>query len=152
MHEDRIMGLPATAELRPPLPKVLPADERSAGLQVRCLIEDVVAHVFRVDPVALRQASRGRASVALARQVAMYIAHVVYGMSLTEVGALFGRDRTTVAHACAVVEARREDASFEAAIALIERIARAVVGAVNLAQSRRFEFSVEPTEAHSGLA
>ena len=31
------------------------------------------------------------------------------GMSLTEVGAMFGRDRTTVAHGCFKVEYRRDD-------------------------------------------
>ena len=43
----------------------------------------------------------------------MYLAHVVCGLSLTEVGALFARDRTTAAHACRVVEDRRDDAELD---------------------------------------
>ena len=35
--------------------------------------------------------------MALARQVAMYVAHVTCGLSLTDVGLIFARDRTTVA-------------------------------------------------------
>ena len=67
--------------------------------------------------------------LALARQVAMYIAHVSYGLSLTEVGSAFERDRTTVAHACSVVEVKREDPQFDEAITLVERIIRAMCGA-----------------------
>ena len=56
--------------------------------------------------------TRGRPRVAFARQVAMYLAHVAWGLTLTEVGHVFARDRTTVAHACGLVEdlARRSRA------------------------------------------
>ena len=39
----------------------------------------------------------------------MYLAHVTCGLSLTEVGEVFARDRTTVAHACGRVEDLRDD-------------------------------------------
>ncbi len=97
--------------------------------RLRGLIEDIVSDVFGVEPEQLRRATRGRAKIALARQVAMYIAHVGYGMSLTEVGRLFDRDRTTVAHACGVVEVRRDDAAFDEAVVLLEQIVRTVNGA-----------------------
>ncbi len=58
--------------------------------------------------------------MASARQLAMYLAHVVGGLSLSEVGRLFGRDRTTVAHACQVVEDRRDDLTFDRAVSLLE--------------------------------
>ncbi len=48
------------------------------------------------------------------------LAHVMCGLTLTEVGLLFGRDRTTVAHACAVVEDRRDDPVFDRALDLLE--------------------------------
>jgi len=44
-----------------------------------------------------------------ARQVAMYFSHVLFGLTLTQTGALFERDRTTVAHGCRVVEDCRDD-------------------------------------------
>lgn len=91
---------------------------------LRVVIEETVASVFDVDVEHMRLPSRGPARVATARQVAMYLAHVVCGLSLTEAGALFERDRTTVAHACHVVEDRREDLDFDRAIALLENIAR----------------------------
>jgi chromosomal replication initiation ATPase DnaA len=58
----------------------------------------------------MRAARRGRAAAALARQTAMYLAHVNLGLNLSEVGAAFSRDRTTVAHACARLEDGRDDA------------------------------------------
>jgi chromosomal replication initiation ATPase DnaA len=54
-----------------------------------------------------------KTQVAFARQVAMYIAYTAYGMSLSRVAAAFGRDRSTIAHACRVMEERREDGSFD---------------------------------------
>jgi chromosomal replication initiation ATPase DnaA len=65
--------------------------------------------------------SRNRAgSIALARQTAMYLAHVAFGLSLTDIGELFSRDRTTVAHACRVVEELRDDPVMDEALAVLE--------------------------------
>jgi chromosomal replication initiation ATPase DnaA len=50
----------------------------------------------------------------------MYLAHVSCGLTLTEVGHLFARDRTTVAHACIVVEDRRDEVPFDRALDLLE--------------------------------
>ena len=71
-------------------------------------IEQAVIQVFGIAYKDLRRMTRGRAKVALARQVAMYLAHVGCGLSLTATGRLFERDRTTVAHACGVIEDRRD--------------------------------------------
>jgi chromosomal replication initiation ATPase DnaA len=83
-------------------------------------IEQAVVQVFGVGRDDLRRLSRGRARVALARQVAMYLAHVTCGLTLTDTGKLFGRDRTTVSHACGVVEDRRDDPLFDRALDLLE--------------------------------
>jgi chromosomal replication initiation ATPase DnaA len=65
-------------------------------------------------------ATRRSADVAFARQVAMYLAHVGAGLSMSEVGRGFGRDRTTVAHACRHVEDRRDDPRIEAMLVCLE--------------------------------
>lgn len=70
----------------------------------------------------------GRRSTCHVRQLAMYVSHVVLRLSLSEIGAAFGRDRTTVGHACNVVEDRRDDASFDAFVAAIERVVLSVFG------------------------
>jgi chromosomal replication initiation ATPase DnaA len=93
---------------------------------LRTSIEQMVAAAFRLDEELLRLPTRGRKNVALARQTAMYLAHTVCGLTLTETGDLFQRDRTTVAHACQVIEDRREDPTFDRAIDMLERSARIV--------------------------
>lgn len=84
------------------------------------ILEQAVSLAFDIPASALRARTRGRARVAFARQVAMYLAHVAYGQSLTEVGNLFGRDRTTVAHACGVIEDRRDDPGFDRSMDRLE--------------------------------
>lgn len=68
--------------------------------------------------------TRGSASEALARQVAMYLCHVAFELSLARVASAFGRDRSTVAYACHAVEDRREEASFDRWIAELEGMLR----------------------------
>lgn len=84
--------------------------------QARIAIDLAISNVFGVDAESLWSGSRGVRDIAEARQVAMYLAHVCCSMSLTEVGAMFGRDRTTVSHACLKVEYRRDDPNFDRAL------------------------------------
>ncbi|KZL20958.1 Chromosomal replication initiator protein DnaA [Pseudovibrio axinellae] len=79
-----------------------------------------VALAFGLKPEDLHSASRGFANVARARQVSMYILHVCMGLTLSQSAAVFGRDRTTAAHACKVVEDLREDPEFDAVLSEIE--------------------------------
>ena len=56
---------------------------------------------------------RGSAAESRARQVAMYLLRASLGMSLSRVARAFGRDRSTVAHACHVIEDLRDDPDFD---------------------------------------
>jgi|GEM_PF-3264417 len=107
------------------------------AMELHTLLDLMVAGVFDVESDLLRLPTRGRARVALARQVAMYLAHVACGLSLTAVGELFERDRTTVAYACGVVERRRDEPSFDGAIELLECIVRVLIGAKAFAGALR---------------
>lgn len=69
----------------------------------------------------LNAQTRLGAKIAFARQLAMYIAHARLGMKLVEIGQLFGRDRTTVAHACRLIEDRRDELDIDFMIDCIER-------------------------------
>lgn len=77
------------------------------------ITQEAVARAWKVPLGELRAPTRRCASVAQARQVAMYLSHVVYGVSLASVGRQFGRDRTTAAHACRQIEDRRDDLRFD---------------------------------------
>lgn len=52
----------------------------------------------------------------------MYLAHVVFGASLAEIGLAFGRDRTTVSHACGLIEDLRDDPAFDADLERLEQV------------------------------
>jgi chromosomal replication initiation ATPase DnaA len=56
-------------------------------------------------------------------------------VSLTEVGHLFDRDRTTVAHACSLVEDRRDDPDFDY-LNHLERAVSCLLDALSMRQGR----------------
>jgi len=95
--------------------------ESLSRADLRLAIDHAVSSVFGVGFLDLMDPNRGPARVSLARQTAMYLAHTIGQLSLTDVGEMFSRDRTTVAHACAVVEDRRDDPHFDRAPILLER-------------------------------
>jgi len=72
--------------------------------------------------------TRGRARAALARQVAIYLTHVAFELSLARVAAAFGRDRSTAAHACHKVEDGRDDPAFDACLEDLEACLRSAPG------------------------
>ncbi len=103
---------------RPARPKVRPPD------RLQRIIEKAVSEVFAIDISQMHAEARGRAQIALARQVAMYLMHCTFSVSLTDVGRLFARDRTTVGHACKLIEDRRDEPSFDVMLNNLEEIVR----------------------------
>ncbi|MDV3251581.1 chromosomal replication initiator DnaA [Devosia sp. BK] len=88
-------------------------------------LADVLALISRERDIPIRllvHVSRCRAETARARQVAMYLAHVVKGVSLTAIGSAFGRDRTTVSYACGLIEDMRDDPGFDAELDRLEAL------------------------------
>ena len=73
-----------------------------------------------VDYAQIYAASRCRRPVARARQTAIYLAHVGFGLSYATAAREFGRDRATVRHACAVIENGRDDHDRNLALAWLE--------------------------------
>ncbi len=100
------------------------------GHELRRAIDPAVAVVFEVER-DLRATTRRSPRTAFARQVAMYLAHVLCGLTLTEVGALFARDRTTVAHACGVVEDKRDNPDFDGRLDHLERAVASLIDALS---------------------
>lgn len=109
---------PVSLEFRPTAKR---RDE--AALEIcECLI-DIAAALFSVSSKELRRPGRTAVPVSRVRQIAMYVAHVVLRLTMGEVGAGFGRDRTTVLHACQVIEDMRDDPEFDRVVLMIERVA-----------------------------
>jgi len=93
---------------------------RKTGQRLCDLAVLATSAAFAVPVGELIARSRRSPYVAFARQSAMYIAHVCFGLSFSEVGHSFGRDRTTAAHACRLVEERRDDPAVDAVLASLE--------------------------------
>lgn len=91
------------------------------GREATLLVEAMVASAFSIRLEAIRDSSRGSADAAFARQVAMYLSHTRLGLTYTGAGSCFGRDRTTVAHACQRVEDKRANPRIDAMVDFLER-------------------------------
>jgi len=123
--------------LREPLSRhpMLPADgaklrgsrrnERAVEL-CECTI-DIAAALFNVPSKELRRPGRSAGPISRVRQVAMYVAHVGLSLKMNDVGLGFGRDRTTVLHACHLVEDLRDDEEFDRIVQMTERVVRAAL-------------------------
>lgn len=87
--------------------------------------------------------SRGAAWVAEGRQVAMYLAHVIAQVAPSDAAPHFRRDRTTIAHACKVVEDKRDDNYFDGGLERLESLMMQRLGEMKmrrlLAQQQRLE-------------
>jgi chromosomal replication initiation ATPase DnaA len=66
-------------------------------------------------------AEKRGAELARARQIAMYLAHVVGQLTLYEVAEHFGRDRSTVSHACINIEDSRDSPVLEMQLEYMEK-------------------------------
>jgi chromosomal replication initiator protein len=103
------MGVPVDMEVtRKVLSDIMPS--RPANLTISD-IQTKTAETFDVDPDMMK-AKKKTAHIALARQVAMYLARSLTDKSLKAIGSAFGgRDHSTVIHACDLVERRMADNS-----------------------------------------
>jgi chromosomal replication initiation ATPase DnaA len=93
-------------------------------------VQDIISACFAISGRDLRDAGRSRAEIARARQIGMYLAHVTIGLQMQEVGDGFQRDRSTVAHACHLIEDLRDDPDFEDVLQMIEQIIKAAFAPV----------------------
>lgn len=89
------------------------------------LSANIVSYALGVPPEGIVDDARGCSKTAYARQLAMYLCHVSFELSLSRVAVAFGRDRSTVAHACHAIEDRREEDQFDLWISSLEASLRA---------------------------
>jgi hypothetical protein len=88
-----------------------------------------VARDFGLEMAALFAPTRGARRIAFARQVAMYLAHIGFELNFETISRVFDRDRTTVSHACHVVEDGRDDIWLDCRLEALELFCRAGWGA-----------------------
>lgn len=109
VHLAGVPGRPVPAE----------TDRHRLAIAACRLAQEIAAVGFGVPVAEIRRASRAETRACAARHVAMYLANTIFGISLTRIGAAFGRERTSIAHALRRVEDWRDD---EAANLMLERL------------------------------
>jgi hypothetical protein len=110
------------------LPSAVAATEHSGGplsrpgsLPLR-IVGHMTGEIFGLVGSRVQLRRDRRRTLCHVRQIAMYICHVALRIPLHAIDLAFGRDRTTVGHACQVVEDRRDDPAFDDFVGAVERI------------------------------
>lgn len=65
---------------------------------------------------------RGKSGEARSRQITMYLLHTSLSLSYTEIAEALFRDRTTVSHACRLIEDGRDNGALNAMLCELEGI------------------------------
>lgn len=84
------------------------------------LVMAAVALEFGIPDVEVYSRTKGNSRSSFARQIAMYLTHIVYEINLSRVARTFSRDRSTASHACKVVEESRDDPIIDEKIQRLE--------------------------------
>jgi chromosomal replication initiator protein len=109
----RLATIPGSRGALPSISDVMAAMTAADPLSLERIVKQVGRH-FRVKESALRSRDRHPGTL-WPRQISMYLARETTRLSLARIGEWFGRDHTTVLHACRKVERMRdEDASLAA--------------------------------------
>lgn len=93
------------------------------------LAQAIVAQIYAVTAAEMRGVTRGRPRAARARQIAIHLVRSVFDMSHKQLAAEFGRDRSTICHACHLIAQMREtDDEFDSTLCWMESHLRRAAG------------------------
>lgn len=121
MRESTFQDFDETGSTRRAAPVATVTDPAIASAMCDGII-DLIAIFFNVSGRQLRSPQRTSRPVSRVRQIGMYVAHVTLGMKMTAVGTGFGRDKSTVVHACHTIEDMRDDEDFDVIVSRVERL------------------------------
>ena len=89
-------------------------EEQIADCARATLASSVAAFALGQDADLANRQERGSRETIAVRRLAMYLTYTAFGMSLARCAVAFSRDRSTVAHACQIIEDRRDEDGFDA--------------------------------------
>ncbi len=101
------------------------SDSEARAISCCSGVIDLVSTLVGVPGREMRLRTRGSADAAQARQLAMYVAHVILRLTMREVAIGFGRNRASVVYACHLIEDMRDDVEFDRLVLLAERVVAA---------------------------
>lgn len=108
--------------------RAAPALRPAAADAARCqLAMQLAAHRFDASRAMMLAHGRGSRRASVARQVAIYLAHVTLGVPIGPTARQFRRHRSTAAFACHQVEDRRDEPAFDVAVADLELAIRVLL-------------------------
>jgi hypothetical protein len=113
-HRSPHLSVPETSSAA-----AMPVPERTCHWVAFCVARD-----FGLEMAVLYGPTRGAPRVSFARQVAMYLANTGFDLSFGTISRAFDRDRTTVSHACHVIEDGREDIWLDCRLEALELFCR----------------------------
>lgn len=104
--------------------KCMDSEALRSSYQTKCfvLVVELVSTFFEVSVESLQAQTRCAAPICQARQICMYLLHTSLSISYPDIGRLFRRDRTTISHACMVVEDLRDDTGIDGNLTRLESI------------------------------
>ena len=94
---------------------------RTACRLISRLAKEVVCEAYSIPHADLLAKDRGGSQISLARQIAMYLSHIVGQLTLVEIAMQFDRQRSTISHACINVEDRRDSPVFDMQLEFMEK-------------------------------
>jgi Bacterial dnaA protein helix-turn-helix len=109
------------AQFEEPSNDINPTLARLKGDIARARLACEVVRYVTDQEASLLGPTRGSPEQATARQMAMYLTHVGFGMSLQRTAGAFGRDRSTIAHACHKMEDARDIDSIDLLLEQLEQ-------------------------------
>ncbi len=122
------IALPSIGSPTPPRPRTLRAPVRpgiptsQADSLCRLAIQ-LTSAVLQSGEADILQSGRGSRRAAYIRQCAIYLAHVGLGVPLADCARAFGRDKSTLRHACNQIEDKRDCPVFDQTIGELEATA-----------------------------
>ena len=100
-------------------------------------INQMVAANNRLSAGDLLKFERGKSGIIRARQIAVYLMHTTLSFTYTQIANVYGKDRTTISHACRLIEDLRDESDFdykmveyEATISIVLKLSDEVVSGV----------------------
>ena len=106
------------------MPKKSDRFSQTACRLIARMAKEIVCEAYSIPHAELMASDRRGAALSRARQIAMYLAHVVGQLTLNEVSEFFHRDRSTVSHACINIEDSRDSPVIELQLDYMERLLR----------------------------
>lgn len=94
--------------------------------QVCRVVADLVDEMLNLTAGREKRGPERRRLACHSRQIAIYVCHVTLSIGQPQIALGFGCHRSTVGHACASVEDRRDNRNYDFFVGAVERAVRAV--------------------------